>query len=416
MSLTRDISDILAECFDAIDAEQATVEDCLQKYPERHDELAALLAMRTVLHDVTQDKSVAPSAEFRANARASLLSKLEARQAPTTTRNKPVKPVRSWSWSWFTLRRSSLVRWALVLMMVTTLFGSVTGGTIYASERSLPGATLYPVKTGIEQYRLSRTETDTESISLQLNFAGRRVDEIEQLVERGDGEHIASTSKAYATLLDQVVEQVDQIEVSSEREALTTNLQQTAELHQSRLLEMDGAVDVLAGLAENSDEANPLDFATGALDSVQTYVNTGLRVTADSEPRSIFETIADHEQYAAFVELLMTSDLQMMLTENAPFTVFVPLEAYESFTSMEDEKLRRQRVLYHIGRGNLSVEDLAESGELLTALGNSISITVIEGEPISLNGSARIVASDIVATNGIIHFIDLPLTPPSYYP
>ena len=411
MSLTRDISDILAECLDAIDAGEATVDACLEKYPEQRDELAILLSTRDVLHAVAQSKPVQPSAEFRAGARASLLSKLEPRQAPTTGRPVPVIK-RPW---WHRLR-SGYARMAIIALLVFILLGSVTGGTIYASERALPGATLYSLKTGIEQYRLSRADTDNDVIVLQLEFANRRVDEMAQLVELGEETLIASTSKAYATLLQDATERVEGIDLTATREALTSSLEQTIDFHQSRLLEMDALIDTLREQGEFADEGDLLfASANDAIGSAQTYVDTGIYFDVSVEPMSIYETLLEHEEYAAFIALLDESELQMLLTENGPFTLFVPLDSIDAFTSMEDVKLRRQRVLYHIGRGSLSSAQLMTTDDLLMALGNNMMISVIDDELI-LNGSVRVVARDIEATNGTIHFIDLPLTPPNYFP
>lgn len=411
--MTRDISDILAECLDAIETQQATVGSCLAKYPEQREELAALLAVRTVLQDVARAEEVSPSAEFRATARASLLTKLEPRHAPQTSRR--TQSSRSRSTSWLNIFRSGFGRIAFITSLVLILLSSITGGTIYASSRALPGGNLYNVKTGVEQYRLSRVETDDEFIALQLMFAERRIGELEELVARGEGKLLESTSKAYASTLHTIAERVDGIDLPAAREVLTSRLQETVDFHQPRLTEMDAALDILMERGQISAENTAIATANGAVESAHTFVHTSLLVAPTDERASIFETIHEIERYAAFVALLIESDLESLLTDNEFFTLFVPLDGYDAFTSMEDDKLRRQRVLYHIGRGQFSAEDLMGSDTLLMALGNEMVIDVVGGELV-LNGSVRVVSSNVIATNGIIHFIDLPLTPPNYFP
>jgi len=70
-----------------------------------------------------------------------------------------------------------------VLAVLVVLVGSGTG-TVYAAQSSLPGDLLYPVKTSTESWR-EWLETDTAAdASLQIEFTGRRIDEMERLIER----------------------------------------------------------------------------------------------------------------------------------------------------------------------------------------------------------------------------------------
>jgi len=58
-------------------------------------------------------------------------------------------------------------------------------GTATASARSLPGDTLYPVKRLVEQGQLALT-SDGGEVTLRLDLAGRRLDEFETLLKRGE--------------------------------------------------------------------------------------------------------------------------------------------------------------------------------------------------------------------------------------
>jgi hypothetical protein len=75
-----------------------------------------------------------------------------------------------------------LLRWAaaacIALMILT-----VTSAT--ASADSVPGDTLYPVKRLVEQGRLALSSNSTD-VSLRLDFADRRLDEFETLLNRGE--------------------------------------------------------------------------------------------------------------------------------------------------------------------------------------------------------------------------------------
>lgn len=81
---------------------------------------------------------------------------------------------------------------ALALVIVAALFLLLTTGVITAraSEDSLPGDVLYPVKTGLEQARLAVTTSPPERLNLYLQYADRRLREANALLEVGRYEDV----------------------------------------------------------------------------------------------------------------------------------------------------------------------------------------------------------------------------------
>ncbi|XP_051776944.1 stabilin-1 isoform X3 [Erpetoichthys calabaricus] len=106
--------------------------------------------------------------------------------------------------------------------------------------------------------------------------------------------------------------------------------------------------------------------------------------------------------------------------ENGPFTVFVPHKGYIANHSITQwvyvraiqNRTRIKNILrYHIvSCQQLLLDDLQLQNSLTTTAGSSIEISVKEGT-IYLNNKTKIVKSDIVTTDGIIHFIDDVLIP-----
>ncbi|MBN2003225.1 MAG: hypothetical protein JXA21_07690 [Anaerolineae bacterium] len=72
-----------------------------------------------------------------------------------------------------------------VLVALALIFGA-TAGTVSASQESLPGSVLYPVKVGYEDVRLSLTQDSEAKALLAMTYAQERVDEAVELAERGD--------------------------------------------------------------------------------------------------------------------------------------------------------------------------------------------------------------------------------------
>jgi uncharacterized surface protein with fasciclin (FAS1) repeats len=67
---------------------------------------------------------------------------------------------------------------------------------------------------------------------------------------------------------------------------------------------------------------------------------------------------------------------------------------------------------YHVAAGRVPASQVVTLSSAGTVQGEPISIRVSDGSVI-LNGTSRVVQTDIQADNGIIHVIDSVLLPPS---
>lgn len=107
-------------------------------------------------------------------AQAEALRKQGIRQPEIpTTRTKTRRLGRSW------LPTAIGILAALVLAL-----GSV-GGSVYASQNSLPDEFLYPVKIFVEDTRLRQEQDPEERLELETIFALRRMEEIQTLIKQG---------------------------------------------------------------------------------------------------------------------------------------------------------------------------------------------------------------------------------------
>jgi hypothetical protein len=78
---------------------------------------------------------------------------------------------------WTKTRNAVLNNYALIPLAVILFITSTT----YASANSLPGDNLYPIKRQIEQVRLLITPTKEAKLNLEVNFAEKRLQELEQI-------------------------------------------------------------------------------------------------------------------------------------------------------------------------------------------------------------------------------------------
>ena len=74
---------------------------------------------------------------------------------------------------------------ASIFVIIVVLFSSWAGITARAAESAVPGDTLYTFKTGMEHVRVSLAGNLDKQAGLYLEFASRRLQEIEKLVDSG---------------------------------------------------------------------------------------------------------------------------------------------------------------------------------------------------------------------------------------
>lgn len=174
--------DILAKCIDDIEAGESTLEECLARYPELRDELRPLLEMAQRL----QPQDVAPSAEFKQQARSRLLEAMRSSPAPAKSSRVAVP---GWLKVLVAVRRPSF---AVTAMLILLLLAAGGGSAVYASQDSLPDDALYPVKKGVENVQLTITRNSEARAGLRSKLAQRRVEEI--IAQANLGRSISDTA------------------------------------------------------------------------------------------------------------------------------------------------------------------------------------------------------------------------------
>jgi transforming growth factor-beta-induced protein len=144
------------------------------------------------------------------------------------------------------------------------------------------------------------------------------------------------------------------------------------------------------------------------------------------EPTEAVQTIVDvavaNGSFTTLVAAVQAAGLADTLSGEGPFTVFAPTdEAFAKLPAGTLEQLLanpeelKNILLYHVVPGKVMAADvLTMNGQSAdTALeGKQIGIT-IDGDKVKLNDSANVVATDVAASNGIIHVIDSVILPPA---
>lgn len=177
MAVNNDhIEETLQSCLDRIWNEQENLDSVLKSYPDLVD------VLRPELETAVWLKSLAGQLDPRPGfVHASRCRVIDQIKAEALTAQQPV-PRLAWLWGWFeALRQKRLAfQFILAVILIISLFlGS--SGVALASQGSIPGDTLYPLKISTENAALSLTPQPQGSARLHVEFTQRRLIEIQSL-------------------------------------------------------------------------------------------------------------------------------------------------------------------------------------------------------------------------------------------
>jgi uncharacterized surface protein with fasciclin (FAS1) repeats len=144
-----------------------------------------------------------------------------------------------------------------------------------------------------------------------------------------------------------------------------------------------------------------------------------LTTTARAQGKDIVDTAIGAGKFTTLAKALTAADLVATLKGAGPFTVFAPTD--EAFAKLPaatlqnllkpENKAQLQRVLtYHVVPGKVMAADVVKMQSAQTVNGASAAIAVRDG--VVTVEKARVVTTDIAATNGVIHVIDSVMLPP----
>ena len=134
------------------------------------------------------------------------------------------------------------------------------------------------------------------------------------------------------------------------------------------------------------------------------------------ETRDIVQVAAEDGRFETLVTAVEAAGLVETLQGEGPFTVFAPTD--DAFAALPDGTLDSllndipaltDVLLYHVVEGKVMSTEVVTMSEAETALGESVSISVMDGKV--MVGDAQVIITDLETSNGVIHVIDAVLIP-----
>jgi transforming growth factor-beta-induced protein len=145
---------------------------------------------------------------------------------------------------------------------------------------------------------------------------------------------------------------------------------------------------------------------------------------APAAAKTIVDIAAGNPDFSTLVTAVKAAGLVETLSGPGPFTVFAPTnEAFAKLPKatldavLADKKVLTDILTYHVVAGKVLAADVVklDGKSAKTVNGAEVKIAVSGGK-VTLNGNVNVTATDIIASNGVIHVIDTVLLPPAAAP
>ena len=138
----------------------------------------------------------------------------------------------------------------------------------------------------------------------------------------------------------------------------------------------------------------------------------------EGEKKDIVDTAVAAGSFDTLVAAVKAAGLVETLKGDGPFTVFAPTD--EAFAKIPKETLQdllkpenkdklTKILTYHVVAGKVTAADVVKLSEAKTVEGSTVDIKVNDGTVMVDN--AKVVKTDIMTSNGVIHVIDTVIMP-----
>ena len=189
--------------------------------------------------------------------------------------------------------------------------------------------------------------------------------------------------------------------------------------------ETDTAAEVEAPMTEDQDMAADTDMATTEpMAETDATMPADDMATAEADgmaTQSIGEMAAANENLTVLTAALKAADLDSMLMENGEYTVFAPTdEAFNKLLTdmgktkeelLADTETLKKVLPYHVVGKVVKAADIPYGQPIETENGGTFTIGEDNTITDASGNKAKIVATDMMATNGVVHTIDTVLMP-----
>jgi len=146
----------------------------------------------------------------------------------------------------------------------------------------------------------------------------------------------------------------------------------------------------------------------------------GMKDKAEAKTNTIVDVAVGNPDFSTLVAALQAAGLVETLQGAGPFTVFAPTNqafanlpagTLDNLLKPENKDQLTKILTYHVVPGKVMAADVVKLTEAPTVEGSAAKVSVTDGK-VMIDG-ANVTATDINASNGVVHVIDAVILPPA---
>ncbi|MCD6577028.1 MAG: hypothetical protein J7K66_03325 [Anaerolineaceae bacterium] len=220
---------VIIECLDEVRSGRMSRDECVQKYPGLAEELQAIFYSSEMLSSI-QFPEIDPL--YIRKQKIKLMQKLPDRENLVTKAQGHRYSKQKYQPN---SKRRLKMTWAVIL---TTILSLISGaGAVFASSDALPGDTLYPVKTWVENVELAIAPENADT-DLYMLFTEHRVEEAIKLINEGRFEDLDKAVDGYQKHAELLTKTMERLQAEDPEEAIKLRLKLEEKLQeQAQLME-----------------------------------------------------------------------------------------------------------------------------------------------------------------------------------
>ncbi len=192
-----ELSRILDSCLDQISSGSETVDSVLEQYPIYKDQLKPALEAAQWLQN--RKEVFNPRPGFVQLSHRRLVNRFKSSSAGVETATGDTK---NWLLGLFQERRL-VVQYLALLTLTAVLLLVGYRSTVFLIQRSIPGDPLYDTKLAQEELSISLSSSEEQQTRLRIEFAQRRVVEMQELVLSGREIYLEETFANFKYQMDE---------------------------------------------------------------------------------------------------------------------------------------------------------------------------------------------------------------------
>ncbi len=156
-----------------------SLDECINKFEDHRDEISEYFK---TIKNIKSLEVVMPEKDYRKNSLAQVIGEAKRRENISSEKAASAAAMK---WDMSTAKKRLILRPAMIFLVFLVLSTFSFAGTLFASQETVPGQVLYPLKRSFEDFKLI-VYPENKKDGLHFQFLNNRIYEANTLLESDD--------------------------------------------------------------------------------------------------------------------------------------------------------------------------------------------------------------------------------------